>query len=244
MTTSSSTNDNRIALITGANRGIGLELVRQLASRGIEVLLGSRDPVKGEEIAEKLDSENLPVTFIHIDVTNQATIDLAVTEVANAYGRLDILINNAGVFPNEPKPSELDLDMIRYSFDVNFLGAFAITKAFLPLLRQSSSARIVNISSALGSIHFHQTNPESYFHLGYSASKAALNMFTYQLAKELEDTKIKVNTCTPGLTATAMTGYNGHSVEFGAKSAIFLATLPDDGPTGKFFNEHCVEEHW
>lgn len=244
MATASSENSNRIALITGANRGIGFEVARQLAQKGIEVLLGARDPVKGEAAAERLTAENLPVTFIHLDVTDQTTIDLAVTEVANAYGRLDILINNSGVYVKEPRPSELTLDILRHNFDVNFFGAFAVTKAFLHLLRQSSAGRIVNVSSGLGCFAFHESSKQAYYHCAYSASKASLNMLTLQLARELKGTKIKVNACTPGLTATELTNYHGHSVEIGAKSSVFLATLPDDGPTGKFFNEHCQEDQW
>jgi len=244
MATTTTENTNRIALITGANRGIGFEVARQLAQKGIEVLLGARDPVKGEEVAERLDAENLPVTFIHLDVTDQSTIDLAVTEVANAYGRLDILINNAGVYGKEPRPSDLTVDILRHNFEVNFFGAVAVTKAFLPLLRQSSAGRIVNVSSGLGSFYFHESVKPGSFHCAYSASKASLNMFTLQLARDLRGTKIKVNACTPGLTATELTNFHGHPVEIGAKSSIFLATLPDDGPTGKFFDEHCHEDKW
>ena len=243
-TTMANESTNRIALITGANRGIGFEVARQLAQKGIEVLLGARDPVKGEEAAEKLSAENLHVTFIQIDVTDQSTIDLAVTEVANAYGRLDILINNGGVFEKEPRPSELSMESLRRHFDVNFFGAFAMTKAFLPLLRQSSAGRIVNVSSGLGSFDFNEASKQSHFHFAYSASKVSLNMYTLQLARDLKKTKIKVNACTPGLTATELTNYHGHPVETGAKSTVFLATLPDDGPTGKFFDEHCVETKW
>ena len=239
------TNDNnRIALITGANKGIGFEVARQLAQKGIQVLLGSRDEVRGKKAVEQLISENLPVSLIIIDVTDQSTIDPAVTKVTNTYGHLDILINNSGVYVKEPRPSELTLETIRHNFEVNFFGAFSITKAFLPLIRKSSSGRIVNISSALGSFYFHESNKQSYFHCAYSASKASLNMLTFQLAKELQNTKIKVNSCTPGLTATDLTNFHGHSVEIGAKSAVFLATLPDDGPSGKFFDENCQEDKW
>ena len=244
MASNTPTHDSRIALVTGANRGIGFEVARQLAQKGIEVLLASRDTARGEKAAEQMAAENLSVTFIQLDVTNQASIDLAVTEVANAYGRLDILVNNSGVYVKEPRPSELTLETIRHNFEVNFFGAFAVTSAFLPLLRQSTSGRIVNVSSGLGSFHFHETSKQSYFHCAYSASKASLNMFTLQLAKDLKGTKIKVNSCTPGLTATELTNYHGHPVETGAKSIVFLATLSDDGPSGKFFDEHCQEDKW
>ena len=243
--TTNDNNMNKIALITGANKGIGFEVVRQLSKNGIQVLLGSRDEIRGKKAVEQLVSENLPVSLIIIDVTKQTTIDAAVNEITNRYGRLDILINNSGMYVNnEPHPSQLNLDMIREHFEVNFFGAFAVTKAFLPLIRKSSSGRIVNVSSGLGSFHFHETLERPYYHLAYSSSKAALNMFTFQIAQELKDTNIKVNCCTPGLTATELTNFHGHSVEIGAKSSVFLATLPDDGPTGKYFNENCQEDQW
>ena len=239
------TNDiKKIALITGANKGIGFEVAHQLGQQGIQVLLGSRDEVRGKKAVEQLISENLPVSLIQIDVTNQSTIDAAVTEVTNKYGHLDILINNSGCFGKEPRPSELTLNVIRENFEVNFFGAFSVTKAFLPLLRKSLAGRIVNVSSGLGSFYFHETNDQNYFHLAYSASKTSLNMLTFQLAQELKKTNIKVNACTPGLTATELTGFRGHSVEIGAKSTVFLATLPDDGPSGKYYNENCQEDKW
>lgn len=239
------TNDStKIALITGANKGIGFETARQLAQKGIHVLLGSRDQERGRKAVEQLTSENLPVSLIHIDVTNQSTVDAAVAEVTEKYGHLDILINNAGIYVKEPRPSKCTLELLQDNMNVNFFGAFLVTKAFLPLIHKSSAGRIVNVTSALGSIYFHQTCGTSYYHLAYSASKSSLNMFTYQLAQELKKTNIKVNTCTPGLTATELTNFHGHSVEMGAKSSVFLATLPDDGPTGKFFNENLEEDKW
>ena len=239
-----STDNKKIALITGANRGIGFEVTRQLAQKGIHVLLGSRDETRGRKAVEQLTSENLPVSLVLIDVNNQSSIDEAVTEITNKYGRLDILINNSGVYAKEPHPSELTVDVLRQNFDVNFFGVFAVTKAFLPLLRKSSAGRIVNVSSGLGSFHFHQGNENCWFQFAYSSSKTALNMFCYQLAQELKNTKIKVNACTPGLTATELTNFRGHPVETGAKSSVFLATLPDDGPTGKYFDENCQEYPW
>ncbi|CAF1236755.1 unnamed protein product [Adineta steineri] len=235
---------NKIALITGANKGIGFEITKQLAQKGIHVLLGSRDEVRGKKAVEQLTAENLPVSLIIIDVTNQSTIDAAVNEVTNKYGHLDILINNSGVYAKEPRPSELTVDDIRHNFDVNFFGAFSVTKAFLPLIRKSTAGRIVNVSSGLSSFHFHESQANCFFHLAYSASKTSLNMLTYQLAQELKKTTIKVNACTPGLTATDLTNFHGHSVEIGAKSSIFLATLPDDGPSGKYFDENCQEHPW
>jgi NAD(P)-dependent dehydrogenase (short-subunit alcohol dehydrogenase family) len=237
-------NRKRIALVTGANTGLGFEIARQLSQKGIHVLIGSRDEERGKKAVEQLTAEQLSVSMIQIDVTDQTMIDMAVQTVTSNYGRLDILVNNSGVFEREVCPSELTLEKIRHNFEVNFFGAFSVTKAFLPLLRQSLSARIVNVSSGLGTFGLNQKMTQSYNHCAYSASKAALNMFTFHLAKDLENTNIKVNACTPGLTATALTNYEGHSVDIGASSTILLATLPDDGPTGKFYGEDCQENPW
>jgi NAD(P)-dependent dehydrogenase (short-subunit alcohol dehydrogenase family) len=244
MATNTNKNNSRIALITGGTKGIGFEVARQLAQKGIEVLIGSRDEIRGEKAAEQLASETLPVTYIQIDVTNQATIDLAVTEVANAYGRLDILINNSSLYLKEPRPSELTLDMIRQNFEVNFFGTFAVTKAFLSLLRQSATASIVNVSNNLGSFYFHEKTTDALFHCAYSASKASLNMLTLQLAKDLKGTEIKVNACTPDILSNEILHYHDHAIELAAKPIVFLATLCDDGPTGKIFGQDCEEDKW
>jgi NAD(P)-dependent dehydrogenase (short-subunit alcohol dehydrogenase family) len=244
MADNTETNSNRIALITGGNRGIGFEIARQLSLQGITVLIGSRDVEKGEAAAKQLSSDNRSVTCIPIDVMKQATIDQAVNQITDIYGRLDILVNNSGVYIDEPKPNALTLDVLRHNFEVNFFGVCAVTNAFMPLLRKSSAGRIVNVSSELASFAFHEKCAQSHFHCAYSASKTALNMFTLQLSVDLKNTKIKVNACTPGLTATELTNYRGHSVEIGAKSSVFLATLPDDGPTGKFFGYDCNEHPW
>lgn len=246
MATNTSSYNSRIALITGGTKGIGLEVARQLAQKGIEVLIGSRDEILGEKVAEELAAEHLPVTYIQIDVTKQATIDLAVTEVANAYGRLDILINNSGLYLKEPRPSELTMEMIRQNFEVNVFGAFAVTKAFLPLLRQSSSGHIVNVSSALGSFDFHERNRSAQLQCAYSASKASLNMLTLLLAKDLKETKIKVNACALNVTAGAnQLTHHGHVLDTTVKSIVSLAILFDeDGPTGKIFEYDGEESKW
>ena len=233
-----------IALVTGANKGIGFEVARQLARKGIHVLIGSRDVARGQKAVDLLTAEHLPVSLIEIDVTNQSLIDAAVQQVTSEYGRLDILVNNSGVFERESRPSELTLEHFRYTFEVNFFGAFAVSKAFLPLLRQSPSARVVNVSSGLGTFALNQVLIQPYFHCAYSASKAAMNMYTFHLARELKDTKIKVNACTPGLTATELTNFDGHPVEVGARPIVLLATLTEDGPTGTFYGEDCQENPW
>lgn len=246
MATTTSNYNSRIALITGGTKGIGLEVARQLAQKGIEVLIGSRDEILGEKIVEQLAAEHLPVTYIQIDVTNQATIDLAVTEVANAYGRLDILVNNTGIFSKEPRPNELTMEMLRENFEVNFFGAFAVTKAFLPLLRQSSSGHIVNVSSTLGSFDFHERNKSNHLQCAYSTSKTSLNMLTLLLAEDLKDTKIKVNACALNLpTKTYPLTHHDHVIDATVKSLVYLATLfDDDGPTGKIFGYNGEESKW
>lgn len=244
MAANTNKNNSRVALITGGTKGIGFEVARQLAERGIQVLIGSHDEVKGEQAAEQLASENLPATYIQIDVTNQASIDLAFAEVENAYGGLDILINNSNLFLKEPRPSDLPMEMLRQTLEVNFFGTFSVIQAFLPLLRQSASARIVNVSSEMGSFHFHEKYRESQYHFAYSVSKSSLNMLTVQLAKDLKNTRIKINSCIPGVTDAELKTYHGHSIEHAIKSIIYLATLPDDGPTGKFVNHDCAEEKW
>ncbi|CAF0828376.1 unnamed protein product [Didymodactylos carnosus] len=229
----------RVALITGANSGVGAETARQLGLQNIEILVGSRDKSRGEEAVKKLIVEGIKARCIQLDVTDQKSIDNAVDEVTNSYGKLDILINNAGVYMKEGPLSQLDMALLRQTFETNFFGVFAVTKAFLPLIKKSLSGRIVNVSSGLASYNFHQNKANASYainHCAYSTSKIALNMLTVQLAKELEKTNIKVNVCTPGLTATGLTNYHGHSVELGAKSSVYLALLPDDGPTGQFLN--------
>ena len=245
MATNTNNYNSRIALITGGTKGIGLEVARLLAQKGIEILVCSRDEIRGEKVAEQLASESLPVTYIQIDVTNQSTIDLAVTEVANAYGRLDILINNSNIYLKEPRPCELTLEMIRQHFEVNFFGAFAVVKAFLPLLRQSSSGQIINVTSPLGSFYHQESNRTSPHSCAYSASKSALNMLTLLLAKDLKGTKIKINAYALSSAAIQLTYYQDHAMDTAVKSISSLATLfDDDGPTGKIFGEDNEEDKW
>ena len=237
-------NVERIALVTGANKGIGFEVARQLGQKNIHVLLGSRDIARGQKAVDQLTAERLRVSLIQIDVTNRSLIDAAVQEITTKYARLDILVNNSGVFQQELRPSELTVEHFRHTFEVNFFGAISVTKAFLPLLRQSTSARIVNVSSGLGTFGLNQVLIQPYSHCTYSTSKTALNMYTFQLARDLKETKIKVNACTPGLTATELTNYDGHPVEVGARPIVLLATIPDDGPNGTFYGEDCQENPW
>ncbi len=235
------TSANRVALVTGANKGIGLEITQQLARMELRVLLGARDAGRGEAAAAALAAEGMDVQFIHIDLAQPATIEAAAATIRAEHGRLDVLVNNAGVADRaDGPPGTANLDAVRRVFDTNFFGTLAVTQAMLPLLRESSAGRIVNVSSGLGSLE-HNGDPEWEFaqakYIGYNGSKAALNMLTVQLAAELAGTGIKVNAADPGFTATDLNGHRGtQTVPEGAAAAIRLALLADDGPTGGFFS--------
>jgi NAD(P)-dependent dehydrogenase (short-subunit alcohol dehydrogenase family) len=243
------TQENRkIALVTGANKGIGLEIVRQLAQRDVVVLLGARDAVKGEAAAAQLRADKLDVRLTHLDVTDRASISDAVARVENEFGRLDILVNNAGVGfefgANLESPWRVSLDMLKATYETNVFGAFAVTQAFLPLIRRSPAGRIVNVSSTLGSLT-NQSDPTSPFYQAntpaYSSSKSALNALTVSLAKELAETPIKVNAMCPGWVKTEMGGEQApRTVEQGAREAVRLALAPDDAPTGTFTDDNGV----
>jgi NAD(P)-dependent dehydrogenase (short-subunit alcohol dehydrogenase family) len=234
--------DKKIALITGANKGIGLETARQLAQKQITVLLGSRDKAKGESAAAKLKSEGLDVRPIEIDVTNEQSIQKAAERVEKEFGHLDILINNAGTMldDNKKKVSEQSLETWRRTFDTNLFGLIATTQAFLPLLRKSAAGRIVNLSSILGSITYHATPGSPVYDFktaAYNVSKSAVNAYTVQLAYELKDSTTKVNAAHPGWVKTEMGG-EGATMEItdGAKTSVELATLDSDGPNGAYLH--------
>src|ERR1700719_1673465 len=197
-----------IALVTGANKGIGREISRQLAATGISVMLGARDRERGEKAAAELRAQGLPVEFIQIEVTSQPSVDQAAAEVERRHGRLDILVNNAGIALDWLPGSELTVEALQETFDTNVFGVFRVTKALLPLLKRSKHGRIVNLSSGLGSLT-RNADPNNSLAvrnmlLAYCASKAALNMITIQFANELKSMGIKVNSANPGFTATDM----------------------------------------
>ncbi len=230
---------SRIALVTGATRGIGRETVRQLAAAGVHVLLAGRDRDKAVQAALALQAEGLPVEAIALDVTNDASIAAAVEDVAQRHGRLDILVNNAGVFLDDmtKAPSEQTLSTWRTTFDTNLFAVVATTQAFLPLLRRSDAARIVNVSSILGSIaeHLDPASPiYNYKVPAYDASKTALNAWTVHLAHELRDTAIKVNAIHPGSVKTDMNANGDLDIVTGAKSSVAMALVGADGPTGSY----------
>ena len=219
-----------IALVTGANRGIGRETARQLAERGYEVIVSARDEAKAREAAEAVGGRPL-----ELDVSDPVSIERAAAAVADDPGALDVLVNNAGVGTDwGVAGAEPDFDAIQRALDTNFFGAYRLTVALLPLLRQSEHPRVVSVSSGMGGIaEMGGWSP------GYRVSKASLNAMTRILSTELEDAGVKVNSACPGFVATDMGGQFGakKSVEDGASGIVWLATLPDDGPSGGFFRD-------
>jgi NAD(P)-dependent dehydrogenase (short-subunit alcohol dehydrogenase family) len=232
----------KIALITGANKGIGFETARQLGQQQIIILIGARDAAKGEAAAAKLRGEGLDARALPLDVTDTDSIRRAADKVSQEFGRLDILINNAGVMVDDQtkKVSEQSLAAWRTTFDTNVFGLIATTQGFLPLLRKSDAGRIVNLSSILGSNTLH-SDPQSPIYdfkvPAYNVSKSAVNAYTVQLAYELRDTSIKVNAAHPGWVKTELGG-EGATMELpdGAKTSVALATLAADGPTGSYIH--------
>ena len=230
---------SRIALVTGATRGIGLETVRQLAQAGVHTLLAGRDRSRAVEASLKLQAEGLPVEAIALDVTSGHSIREAVREVERRHGRLDILVNNAGIALDDwnKAPSEQPLETWRQTFETNVFGLVEVTRAFLPLLRASSSGRIVNVSSVLGSVALQADPASDYYAIklpAYNVSKSAVNAWTVQLAYELRDTGIKVNAIHPGNIKTDMNPNAELDVGVGARSSVEMALLGADGPTGTF----------
>ncbi|HYM85855.1 MAG TPA: SDR family oxidoreductase [Pseudoxanthomonas sp.] len=232
-------NNQKIALVTGATRGIGLETVRQIATTGVHTLLAGRDAAKAAAAAKTLQDEGLPVEAIALDVTDSASIAKAAEEIERKFGRLDILVNNAGVFIDDfaKTSSEQSLEIWRTTFDTNLFGVIAATQAFLPLLRKSDAGRIVNVSSGLGSLTLH-SDPASpiydYKVPAYNVSKTALNGWTVHLAYELRATPIKVNAIHPGSVKTDMNSNGNLDIVTGAKSSVQLALIDETGPTGSF----------
>ncbi|MFG1905942.1 SDR family oxidoreductase [Kribbella sp. NPDC048928] len=233
---------NKIALVTGANKGIGKEIARQLGERGFTVLVGSRDAERGAVAAKELVAEGLDTRVLQLEVTDAASIRTAAGEVEATYGRLDVLVNNAAIIPEgDDGVSSIEAGVLRSAFETNVLGLVAVTQAFLPLLQRAGQARIVNLSTSLAS--FAQVgDPESRMStvrtLGYNASKAAVNMVTVMLANELRGTGVLVNAADPGNCATDMGGWSAaRTPAQGAAVAVRLAMLPADGPTGYVYAE-------
>ncbi|MEW9698419.1 SDR family oxidoreductase [Paenibacillus sp. SI8] len=230
-------NDKKVALITGAYKGLGLEIARQLGRQGIAVLLGARSIARADEAAAGLRKEQIEARGVELDVTDAGHIRSITELIEREYGRLDILVNNAGVYLDHLGNN---LEVMRSSFEVNIFGPQALTEALLPLLKVSAAGRIVNQSSILGSLGTILSNDMlgSRAVPAYTTSKAAMNAWTAQLSIALRDTNVKVNACHPGWVKTDMGG-DGAPMEVseGAETAVWLATLLADGPTGGFFHK-------
>lgn len=233
----------KIALITGANRGLGLETARQLGVLGITVLLAARDLAKAEAAAATLKKEGIDARPIKLDVDTPVDYAAVAKTIERDFGVLDILVNNAGIFKDNRVGNETSITsekVLRETFDTNFFAVVSLTQTLLPLLRKSKAGRIVNLSSILGSLTLHATKGSYVYDaktFAYDASKAALNSFTIHLAHELANTKIKVNSAHPGWVKTEMGG-EGAMLEIvdGVKTSVQLSTLPEDGPTGGYFH--------
>ena len=233
--------DKTTALVTGANKGIGYEIAVGLGALGWRVGVGARDPQRLEEAVARLREGGVDAFAVPLDVTDDASVAAAAEQLREQEGRLDVLVNNAGITGGgENLPTTADLEMIRRVVETNVLGVVRVTNAALPLLRQSSSPRIVNMSSGVGSLT-RQSDPDGDagpVHAAYSPSKTFLNAVTVQYVRELRGTNVLVNLACPGFVATDLNGFRGvRTPEEGARIAIRLATLPDDGPTGGYFED-------
>jgi NAD(P)-dependent dehydrogenase (short-subunit alcohol dehydrogenase family) len=242
--------ENPVALVTGANKGIGLQIAKDLAAHGFTVLIGSRNLEKGETAAKSVEAD---ARAIQLDVTNQDSISAAAARIRSELGRLDVLVNNAGIShagqPGRPleevgksgRPSVASLDEVRAVFETNVFGVIAVTQAMLPLLREAPAARIVNVSSGSGSLTLNADPTNSHremFGAVYAPSKTALNAITLAFAIELMSTGIKVNAVSPGFTATDLINFEGTgTVQQAARHPVRLALIGEDGPTGTFSSE-------
>lgn len=235
----------KTVFITGANKGIGFETAKQLAQSGYFVYLGSRDIAKGSDAVNKLKDSGLSnIETIEIDVTKINSIKQAKQDLEGKIDALDILINNAGISGKQTQNiSTGEMENLRKVFETNFFGAVQTTQQFIDLLKKSNQPVIVNVSSELGSLTLHNNtrNPNYEIYDAYSCSKAALNAFTVMLANEFRNTNFKINSVTPGYTATDLNQHKGiQTVEQGAKSIVKYATLDIDGPTAGFFKEEAI----
>lgn len=247
---------NKIALVTGANTGVGFQLAKALVENNYTVYVGARNPEKGNDAVSELGENAIA---IELDVTKNSTIQSAAGQIEKQHGHLDLLVNNAGISNAGTRkgtmeemlaaqmPSVASISEMKKVWDTNVFGALAVTQAFLPLLHKASAPRIVNVSSSLGSLTMNQAPSNPYrksFDVVYGASKSAMNAITVSLANELEGTKIKVNAVSPGFTATALNNFQGtDSVEEGSKEPIRVA-LDESGVTGQFTGPHQEVYPW
>ena len=229
--TSEKKNRKRIALVTGANRGLGFETCRQLAQLGLTVILSARGVIKGEAAAKQLIERGLDVIFYELDVSNQSHISRIADQIEQRFGRLDVLVNNAAILYDTWQCAvNADLEVVNQALTTNLFGPWKLSQVCIPLMKRNKYGRIVNVSSGAGSLHYMTSGSPA-----YSVSKAALNAFSRVLAADLYGTGILVNSVDPGWVATDMGGHGGRPVEDGAKGIVWAATLPDNGPSGGFF---------
>ncbi|MEK6290405.1 MAG: SDR family oxidoreductase [Paraburkholderia tropica] len=233
---------NKIALVTGANKGIGFETARQLGQAGCHVILAGRNLPAVAQAAAALAGDGIDAEALVLDVTNSASIVAAAAAVSRSHPRLDVLVNNAGIMLDafDKAPSQQSIEVWRRTFDTNLFGLVEVTQAFLPLLRRASAARIVNVSSILGSLGANLDPASTFYDFkipAYNVAKAAVNAWTIHLAYELRDTPIKVNAAHPGFVKTDLHGVDAPlSPAEGARTSVRLAMLPEDGPSGGFFH--------
>ncbi|WP_328721183.1 SDR family oxidoreductase [Streptomyces sp. NBC_00247] len=241
MTETNTVNHRRVALVTGANKGIGYEIAAGLGALGWTVGVGARNEERREAAVEKLRAAGADVFGVPLDVTDDASVTAAARLIEGLSGRLDALVNNAGITGGLPQePTTVDVDRVRAAVETNVIGVIRVTNTMLPLLRRSPAPRIVNVSSSVGSLGL-QTTPGTEtgpISVAYAPSKTFLNAVTVQYAKELADTNILINAVCPGYTATDLNAFQGvRTPQQGAVAAIRLATVPADGPTGRFFDD-------
>ena len=239
-------NNKKVALVTGANKGIGFEIAKKLSKAGCTVILGARNEKLGQEASKKLNDEsgngNGKSEYVNLDLLKPETIEKAFTHVKEKYGRLDILVNNAGIIDRgDGNPGKAVIESVEATMRTNFVGPLRMVQTMLPLLEKSEGASVVNVSSGLGSLVGNSDRTSPYAdvkYIGYSASKAALNMMTVQLAYELKDTNIKVNSVCPGYCATDLNNHQGvETAESGSIEATRLALLGKDAPSGQYLNK-------
>jgi len=239
--------NKKIALVTGANKGVGYATAQLLAEQNITVLLGSRDETRGKEAEASLRSQGLDVHYINIDMEDRETFSIAATYIERVYGKLDILINNAGVQIESEiwqtnTTASISIETLRRTFEINFFGLVDLTQQLLPLIQKSEAGRIVNLTSILASLQYHATPGSNTYNtktFAYNSTKTAVNAFTIHLAHALKDTNIKVNAAHPGWVKTEMGGKGAFlSIEEGAKTSVYLALIDEHGPNGSYMHEH------
>lgn len=231
------TTKKKIALVTGANRGLGFETCKQLSQLGVTVLLTSRDPTKGEVAAKQLIDKGLDVIFYQLDVSDRSNIKDIFTKIENQFGRLDILINNAAIlYDKDQSTMNADLELVNKALTTNLLGPWLLCQAFIPLMEKNGYGRVVNVSSGAASMHYMEGGTPA-----YGISKVALNVLTRKLASELGRKNVLVNSVDPGWVATDMGGHGGRPIEDGCRGIVWAATLPNNGPSGGFFHDREPE---